>query len=35
MMPIRIQSLADTDPDQDPDWRQKDADPQADPTPTF
>jgi hypothetical protein len=26
---------ADSDPDSDPDWYQYDADPQADPTPSF
>jgi hypothetical protein len=26
---------ADPDPDLDPDWRQNDADPLADPTPSF
>jgi hypothetical protein len=27
--------LGDADPDPDPDWRQNDADPRADPAPSF
>jgi hypothetical protein len=35
LMTIRIRLFDAVDPDPDPDWHQNDADPHADPTPSF